>query len=153
MDRRALAPAVVAVAAFSAFALTACGSPEDGTRDASTPTGPLMDDLRTAMQQDGRDVYGGLAGSGDEPQRSSIQITGERDGLAVYALCSADAEEGEATVRIADEPPATLSCADGGELQVLDADVALTGARLTVGVESAPAGSTWAIAAGPADRG
>jgi hypothetical protein len=137
-------------AALSIVALTSCSATDDRTPEPTRAPQDVADDLSTSMRQSGRAQYGGLAGTGDQPQSSSIQVAGDRAGLAVYGLCSG--AEGDATVRVADGEPLTMACGTG-EVQVLDPDVALVGARLAVSVEGAPAGSMWAIAAGPPDAG
>ncbi|QIS40703.1 hypothetical protein [Clavibacter capsici] len=142
---------LMAIAAtLSVVALASCSAADDRAPEPNRSPQDVADELSASMQQSGHATYGALAGSGDQPQSSAIQISGERAGLAVYAKCSGTG--GEATVRIADGEPLTMAC-DAGQVQVLDPDVALVGARLTLSVEGAPPDSLWAIAAGAPDAG
>ncbi|WP_445337567.1 hypothetical protein [Clavibacter sp. CFBP 8614] len=142
---------ILVAAALSVAALTSCSTTtDDRPPEPSRSPQDVADELSASMRQSGRAEYGGLAGPGDQPQSSAIQITGDRRGLAIYALCSG--AEGDATVRIADGEPVTMACGTG-QVQVLDPEVDVVGSRLTLSVEGAPTGSLWAIAAGAPDAG
>ncbi|MDA3804908.1 MULTISPECIES: hypothetical protein [Clavibacter] len=143
MKRYIVASAVITA---SVMAMSSCTTTDPGPVDTVPSPQSLMRTLDGSLKEKSGESYGGLAGSGGGPQSSSVEIAGDRSGLAVYAMCIGAA--GEATVKIADESAVKMKCDSSSGVQVLADNVPLKGVRLTVAVEGAPTGSTWAIAAG-----
>jgi len=143
MKRYIIASAVITA---SVLAMSSCTTADPRPVDTSQSPQSLMRALESSLKEKSGESYGGLSGRGGASQSSSIEISGDRSGLAVYAMCTGTA--GEAKVTIADQSAVTMTCDTGSGIQVLSGDVPLKGVRLTVTVEGAPAGSAWAIAAG-----
>jgi hypothetical protein len=139
-----------ATALIAAFALAGCSSSSGSAPDVDE-VALTQKSLTESLVQGGREVYGGVAGSGGNDQSARFEIPSDRRGLSVLGLCSGG--EGTALLSINGEGPFDLLCNEDGPVQEITDSFLPQGIRLLITIEGVPAGATWAVAAADTPSG